>query len=196
MIDQSEVMVGGSTLLSTQKALHGPEFGFSDAEIEACVAELPEELRSVMAGAIRPNEWRPRSYTAVNELVRIAAGKRKSSPEEFARRLGSCAAKQAVGSFLSIFTTFVGPKRVVIGASELWKKQYRPSGELVSQGLSDSGVDFDLRSFPSHPLGCARVTGWFETLAAAAKAKNLRIRHDECFARGGQVCRWELRWDP
>jgi uncharacterized protein (TIGR02265 family) len=42
---------------------------------------------------------------------------------------------------------------------------------------------------------CATVVGWHQRALEMLGAKNPRVVEEECRARGGEVCRYRLRWD-
>jgi hypothetical protein len=195
MLERRNVMVGGSALDATLKSLQKAPLSFSEPELQGLIATLPPDLGASLKSPVLGSEWRPASYEAVNELVALCAKARGKDPAEFALALGKEAGRHAVNSFLRLFTTLLGPRRIVLVSKELWLKQYRPAGDLRTSDMSETGVTFELHGFPSHSLGCARVTGWFISLAEAAKAKNVVVKHGPCAGKGGGFCRWVFTWE-
>jgi hypothetical protein len=194
MRDRKEIAVSGEAIRATFDALREPAFGFTEEEIEKTIATLPPSQAKALSGKILPHEYRPETYEALNELVIACAQARRKKPEEFARELGREAARFATHRALKLFSTLLGPQRIVSFAAQLWQKQYRPAGQLVVAAQTTNSARFDLLDFPSHPIGCARITGWFFTLAAAANAKDLTVTHDPCVGKGADRCVWEFRW--
>lgn len=194
MRDRKEIAVSGEAVRATFDALREPGFGFSQEELDQAIADLPAEQSAVLSGRILAHDYRAGSYEALNELVMVCAQAKRRKPEEFSRELGRAAARFATGRALKLFTTLLGPQRIVTFAAQLWQKQYRPAGQLIVTSDSPGGARFELLDFPSHPLGCARVTGWFYTLAEAASAKELAVTHDPCVGKGADRCVWVFRW--
>ena len=39
------------------------------------------------------------------------------------------------------------------------------------------------------------ITGWFEVSGERTNAKNIRLVHEPCAARGGERCVWNFTWE-
>jgi hypothetical protein len=42
---------------------------------------------------------------------------------------------------------------------------------------------------------CLSVIGWYKRALELCGVRGVAIREDECRAKGGAVCRYQIRWD-
>ena len=75
----------------------------------------------------------------------------------------------------------------------MWSRVY-DRGEMTVES-EENHARIHVADFPSEPAGCGRATGWFRVIGERAGAKNIRVDHASCVARGAEECRWDFNWD-
>jgi len=187
MTADESITVKGSPVRSLQKFL---ESELAPAQREAVLNAVPE-LGGRMRGPILPTETIP--VAALNRLTEEAAKARGEPLEQFARRAGRMAAGDAVHGIYRFFALVLTPAALLSKASQMWSALYN-RGELRVTDQTDHGATIKLLDFPSQLAGCGRTTGWIERMAELTGAKNVRIQHTQCYARGAPHCEWSITW--
>src|SRR6185369_6330939 len=159
-------------------------------QYDAAIAELPEDDRGMLLLRVLPSAHV--RETLLNHLTEVAARAKGEDLESFGRRAGMAEVADAVGlyRFLVIVLT---PNALLAKASTTWSSVHN-TGKMLVENQTAGSVRIRLRDFASEPAHCARLTGWFVRLSEMTGAKDVRITHDQCLARGAADCSWDLQW--
>ncbi len=129
----------------------------------------------------------------LNRLTEEAAKIRGEGIEDFAKRAGREAARDAVKGIYRFFAMVLTPAALLNRASQMWKTLYN-RGDLKVDELSENGARLRLVDFPSEFSGCSRLSGWIEGMAELTGAKSINVNQTQCFAKGGPFCEWQINW--
>ena len=187
MVDES-VTVKGSPVRSLQKFL---ESELTAEQREQVLGSLPPEYAARFRSPILPTETIP-----VHMLNRITeeSAKAKGEPlETFARRAGREGASDAVKGIYRFFALVLTPPALLAKASGMWSSLYN-RGELRVEDQTENSARIRLTNFPSELAGCSRFHGWIERMAELTGAKDVSVDKTQCFAKGGECCEWNLKW--
>jgi uncharacterized protein (TIGR02265 family) len=186
MPDES-VTVKGSPVRSLQKFIDG---NLTPDQREKIFSSLPEAFKRfrspVLATEVVP-------VYMLNRLTEEAAKARGESLEEFARRAGREAARDAVKGIYRFFAMVLTTPALLNRASQMWTTLYN-RGDLRVDEQTDTSAKLRLVNFPSEPAGCARISGWIEGMAELTGAKQIQVKQTQCFAKGGPCCEWQITW--
>lgn len=114
---------------------------------------------------------------------------------EVFERLGTASADANLTTLHKNFLT-PGKPHVFLGkAAQIYRfyyetgsREYRQTGEREGEIVTRDAETF---STPD----CLTVIGWYRRALEMCGAGGVRIDEEECRARGGDVCRYRLRWD-
>ena len=188
MTPDESVTVKGSPVRSLQKFI---EQNLTPEQREAVFRNLPPEYAARLRTPILATETIP-----VHMLNRFAeeAAKVKGEPlEQFARSAGRYSADQAIQGIYRFFALVLTPSALLSKAGQMWGS-LNNRGQLRVEDQQATSARIVLDDYPSEVALCARVEGWIEKMAELTGAKNIQIKHSQCFARGGSRCEWELHW--
>jgi len=159
----------------------------------------PEQLRGVLeklggdaryfTGHLLAHEVVP--LAIVNRFTELAAEAKKEPVKAFARRAGHFGAEMGLKSVYRFVLAVLSLEAVLKKAPFIWTRVY--DGGTVSVETMQNRAVFHVRDFPANVAGCGRITGWLETIAEHAGAKEGRLMHT-CRADGGEECRWDFTW--
>ncbi|HUP58857.1 MAG TPA: TIGR02265 family protein [Thermoanaerobaculia bacterium] len=187
MVDES-VTVKGSPVRSLQK--------FIDSELDAQQREevfgrLPPEYAKRFRSPILATETIP--VHMLNRFTEEAARAKGEDLGSFARRAGREGASDAVKGIYRFFALVMTPPALLSKAGQMWSSLYN-RGELRVEEQTENSARIRLTNFPTEAAGCARLVGWMERMAELTGAKDVKVEHLQCFAKGGACCEWRLRW--
>ncbi len=186
MPDES-VTVKGTPVRSLQKFI---DSNLNADQREKVFAALPAEYSRfrfpVLATEILP-------VYMLNRLTEEAAKVRGEGIEDFAKRAGREAARDAVKGIYRFFAMVLTPAALLKRASQMWKTLYN-RGDLKVDEQTEKGARLRLVDFPSEFAGCSRLTGWIEGMAELAGARSINVIQTQCFAKGGTCCEWQINW--
>jgi hypothetical protein len=184
----SEPTTKGTILRSLLKFV-GKEL--SPEERARAMAALPDADRQVVEQPSILATQKVSEFT-LNRLTAEAAKAKGEALDAFGRRAGRAELADAVGvyRFLTIVLT---PTALLHKASSLWSTVHS-HGRLLVENESAGSARVRLVDFPSEEAHCARMGGWFEGAAEMTGAKQHRVLHDVCMARGAADCQWQLTW--
>lgn len=131
--------------------------------------------------------------SVLNQITEEAARVKGEPVEQFARRAGQFAAREAVSTVMRFLIRVFTPDTLLQKGGTVWKSVYN-RGELRAVREGETQARVTLTDFPSEPAGCARITGWIEEMAKMTQVDSLSVRQVRCFSRGAPACEWEIRW--
>jgi uncharacterized protein (TIGR02265 family) len=113
---------------------------------------------------------------------------------EVFERLGAASADANLATLHKGFLT-PGRPHVFLGkAPQIYGFYYETGRRTYEQTGESSGVmtTYDAETFSAPD--CLSVIGWYKRALELCGVQNVSIREDECRARGGQVCRYQVSW--
>jgi uncharacterized protein (TIGR02265 family) len=162
------------------------------AGLQSLLAQMDAEDRRALE-AILTVKWYP---FALGErldaaIVRVL-GDGKTDVFE---RLGQASADVNLTTLHKNFLT-PGKPHVFLGkAAQIYRFYYETGSRAYEQTGERSGTmtTYDAETFSTPD--CLTVIGWYRRALEMCGASGITIDEDECRARGGAVCRYQLRWD-
>jgi uncharacterized protein (TIGR02265 family) len=114
---------------------------------------------------------------------------------QFFERIGAASAEQNLGGVHKQFLVEGDPHAFLSRAPMIYAFYYdQGRREYERTGATEAVLttrDAEAFSVPD----CATVVGWHRRALEMLGAKNPRVVEEECRARGGEVCRYRIRWD-
>lgn len=177
-------------VLKTRLAFIDQHWGKQGLEkvIGSLSKEDQEALRVILTVKWYPFEVGERLDAAI---VRELGGGRT----EVFERLGAASADANLSTLHKNFLT-PGKPHVFLGKAPLIYGFYYETGRRTYEKTGDnSGVmtTYDAETFSAPD--CLSVIGWYKRALELCGAQGVAIREDECRAKGGSVCRYQIRWD-
>lgn len=163
----------------------------SGAQLKAAVESLPEDERKWFTGHLLAHQQVP--YSAVNRFTEAAAREKGEDLESFAQRAGEYGAQLGLKTVYKFVMMVLSIEAVLRKAPLMWSRVYDKGTMTVES--EDKTARIHITDFPSEAAGCGRATGWFRVIGERAGAKNIRLEHALCVARGDEECRWDFEWD-
>jgi predicted hydrocarbon binding protein len=188
MARDESVTVKGSPVRSLQKFL---EAELTPAQRDAVLASLPPAYAARLRGIVLATEIIP--VYILNVMTEEAARARGERLDAFARRAGREGAADALKGIYRFFAMVMTPGSLLGRASQMWSSLYN-RGAMRVETQTDRSAVIKLVDFPSEAAGCARVTGWIERMGEMTGAKEVRVQHVQCAAKGAPQCEWTITW--
>ncbi len=163
----------------------------STDQFHAAIESLPPEERGWFTGHLLAHQQIP--YSAVNRFNEAAAAQKGEPLETFATRAGRFGAEQGIKTVYKFVMMVMSIESVLRKAPLMWSRVYDGGTMIVEPG--DRSARIHVTDFPSEVAGCSRATGWFAVIGERAGAKNIKVDHAVCAARGDHECRWDFTWD-
>jgi uncharacterized protein (TIGR02265 family) len=114
---------------------------------------------------------------------------------QFFERIGAASAEENLGGVHKQFLVEGDPHAFLARAPMIYAFYYdQGRREYEKTGANEAVLttrDAEAFSVPD----CATVVGWHKRALEMLGARNPRVVEEECRARGGDVCRYRLRWD-
>jgi V4R domain len=139
--------------------------------------------------------WYPAStYVEMLHAVDATLGENGAREKEILRRAGAYAAEYDLTRIHRVLFRFANPGFVLERSTEIWGRFFdtghwkivRPTSTSVDALLTDFGlVDRAV---------CTYLEAYLRRLFELVGAKDVEIRHPECRARGGKVCKFLGSW--
>ena len=164
----------------------------SGIELKNVLESLPEDERKWFTGHLLAHQQVP--YSAVNRFTEAAAKEKGEDLESFAQKAGEYGAQQGLKTVYKFVMMVLSIEAVLRKAPLMWSRVY-DAGTMTVDSDEDNKARIHVTDFPSEPAGCGRATGWFRVIGERAGAKNIRLDHAKCVARGDDECRWDFEWD-
>ena len=158
-------------------------------QLKSALAALGPDQARLFGGELLANEQVPLGL--VNQFTKAAAAQKGEDVEHFAIRAGRFGADLGLKTVYKFIMALLSPQSVLRTAPMMWKKVYDSGQMIVEPG--DNSATIHVRQFVPDPAGCGRITGWFSVIAEKS-AKNPKIVHAKCGARGDAECIWQFHW--
>ena len=180
--------IKGINLTHTRAFLESA-FGFEGWATAA--AEMTPAARAAMDGVVAVG-WYPGELHT--ELLRAMEVTLSARDRDVVPHAGAFAAEYDVSRIHRILFRGLNPGLLLEKATDIWGRYYesgkwqieRPSSTTTAASLSDFSI-VDARY-------CRFLAGYFLRMFELVGAKDVRVRHTRCRARGDAVCRYDGEW--
>lgn len=165
---------------------------FGKEATDRVLATLSESDRKAL-GSVLTVKWYPIDLgTRLDDAIVKVLGNGKA---EFFERLGVASAEK---NLTSVHKAFVAPgdphaflTRTPVIYSMYYEKGRREYEKTGDRSATLTTHDAEAFSAPD----CLTIVGWHRRALEMCGASNVRVVEDECRAKGGSVCRYQLSWD-
>lgn len=160
--------------------------------LERVIAALPDDdqraLRTVLTVKWYPFPLGERLDAAIVSV--LGGGK-----TEVFEALGVASADANLSSVHKQFLTPGRPHAFLAKAPQIYGFYYETGRRTYEQTGENAGVMTTHEAETFSAPDCLSVIGWYRRALELCGAHGVAIDEDECRARGGQVCRYRIRWD-
>ena len=159
--------------------------------VQKVLGTLGDEDRKALK-LVLPVQWYPFELgkRLDDAIVKVVGGGRA----DFFERLGAASAEQNLATLHKGFLAPGRPHDFLAKAPQVYRLYYE-TGRREYQPTGDkSGVltTYDAETFSAPD--CQTVIGWHKRALELCGVSGVKITHDECRARGGAVCRYNVSW--
>jgi len=163
-----------------------------DEAVERVLQRLDPADRETLSGIVTSVGWFPFELgKKLDEAVVEVLG---NGDEKFFLRLGAASAVQNLTGVHRHFIKEKDPQAFLEKTPMIYDFYYDIGHREYEKTGPKEGVitTYDAETF-SEP-DCLTVIGWYEQGLKMCGAVNVRITEEECRAKGGDVCRYRLKW--
>ncbi len=166
--------------------------GIAGAEgVEKVLAALPEADRAELQ-RILTVKWYPFEVgKRLDDAIVSALGHGRP---EFFERLGAASAEQNLGSIHSGFMAPGRPHEFLAKAPTVYALYYETGSREYQQTGEREGVLTTRDAGTFSAPDCLTVVGWYRKALQLCGARGVEITEEECRAKGGEVCRYRVKW--
>lgn len=160
--------------------------------VERVLATLAPDLQRTLRMLFTSN-WYPFGIGKAldDAIVRVLGGGRP----EFFERLGEASAETNLGSIHASYLTKGDAHAFLAKSPSIYSLYYEAGRREYQQIGSKEGVlvthDADTFSAPD----CLTVVGWYRKALEMCGVGGATVVEEECRAKGGNVCRYRVRWE-
>lgn len=167
---------------------------FGAAAEEKVKAQLSEEDRTLLFGKkILPIGWV--DYGAYTRYMIAADRLFGKGDKELIVTMNREIANTDTRGLYRIFFMVLTTKAIFTKAGQLWRLYY-DKGSLTVTSEKSNQCEFNIVGIPDIPHHHEYANyGYFGELGRLTGAKNIKIMHPKCQARGDEVCRFNFYWD-
>ncbi len=139
------------------------------------------------------------SWYELSLLLHVMAateGRIKLPPgRTLAWEMGRFSADYGLKTIYKVFFKVADPGFIIRKSSQVFSAYY-DSGAMEVLGTEGKTADLRLTGFNQpHAWFCDRLMGWMERTLELSGAKNARMVHPKCLARGDATCDYSGRWE-
>lgn len=164
---------------------------FGKDAVQRVIASLPAEdqrpFRLLFTSNWYPFELGKRLDDAI---VRVVGQGRA----DFFERLGAASAEKNLASLHAGYLTPGNPQAFLAKAPQVYslyyesgRREYTPTGPTAG-----TLTTYDAETFSAPD--CLTVVGWYRKALELCGATRVSVVEEECRAKGGAVCRYQVRW--
>ncbi len=159
--------------------------------LDKVLASLPEEDQRALRTVLTV-KWYP--FAIGERLDHAIVDVLGEGRTEVFERLGAASADANLGGVHKQFLT-PGRPHVFLGkAPQIYGFYYETGRRTYEQTGETSGVLTTYEAETFSTPDCLSVIGWYKRALELCGVQNVSIEEDECRARGGEVCRYNVRW--
>jgi hypothetical protein len=156
------------------------------------LAALPRDDADIVSAALGVG-WYPLALYA--RLLRAVDQQLGQGDLRAIRPITRFEAERDLPTIHRLLLKMVNPVFVVEKMAELWPR-YHSTGQLRIERRGDRAVDATLADWSSDEALCVGFQAYCERAIELAGARDVRIAHSICRARGGAVCFFRVKWGP
>jgi hypothetical protein len=160
--------------------------------LERVLARLSAEDREVLSRLL-PAGWYPFELGRLVDqaIVEVLGG----GDENYFVRLGRDSATRNLTGVHRAFVRPGDPHGFLVQSPDIHVFYYDRGHRTYERTGEKEGVftTYDAETFST--ADCLTIVGWHTKALEMCGATGVRIVEEECRARGGQVCRYRVRWD-
>lgn len=166
----------------------------TDAEtFEALLGHLAPENRNILAQPILQSSWYELSLLL--DVMAAAEGRIALTPgRSLAWEMGRFSAEFGLKTIYKVFFKVADPGFIIRKSSQVFSTYY-DSGRMEVIASEERAATMRITGFDQpHVWFCDRILGWMERTLELSGAKNPRLSHPKCMARGDASCDYSGRW--
>ncbi len=164
---------------------------FGAAGVERVLAGLhPEDRRSLKVIMIIQSYPFDLGKRLDEAIVRILGG---GNPAFF-ERLGEASATKNLSTLHKVFLTPGNPHAFLRKAPSIYALYYETGRRDYQQTGEREGVLTTYEAETFSAPDCLTVVGWYRKALEMCGAQGVKVKEEECRARGGKVCRYRVSW--
>jgi hypothetical protein len=165
---------------------------FGQKGVEKIFLGLPEADRSVLENPINQVQWY--DFDLGQRLdAAIVAGLGKGDPRIF-EAMGAASAKQSLSTIHKFYLDPGNPQGFLLRAPLIYHVYYDQGWREYKPTSPTSGVMTTFEAETYSTTDCLTVIGWYKQALAMCGAKQVEMVEETCRARGGEFCRYNVRW--
>jgi len=165
---------------------------FGTEGLQRILASLPDSDQRTLRMLFTSN-WYPFDLGKAldDAIVRVLGG----GKSEFFERLGAASAEKNLSSIHTGYLTRGDAHGFLSKSPSFYSLYYETGRREYTQAGPKEGVlvTYDAETFSAPD--CLTVVGWYKKALEMCGVKGVKIKEEECRARGGAVCRYRVSWD-
>jgi uncharacterized protein (TIGR02265 family) len=181
--------VKGSVLLS-RRAFVAKHFG--EAAWEQVLTGLPAEDRAALGGMVLSVGWF--DFKLGERLDAAIVRTLGKGDERVFEKIGEMSADENLNGVHKHFLVPGNPQKFLAQAGDIYRFYYDAGRRTYEATGPTSGVLTTYEATTFSRLDCLTIVGWHRRALEMCGARDVRIREEDCRARGAEVCRYRLEW--
>jgi uncharacterized protein (TIGR02265 family) len=154
-------------------------------------AALKPETQTALDSYIAASWYPANVYVELLQALDVTLGK---GDGELLKRAGAYAAEYDLTRIHRVFFRLANPAFVLEKSMEIWSRFF-DTGQWKVTRPTPTSADGQLHDFRIVDTAvCAYLNAYLQRLFELVGAKHVEVRHVECRARGGKVCRFAMTW--
>jgi predicted hydrocarbon binding protein len=179
--------VKGSKITSKLEFLRD-EFG--DQGVDETLASLAEDDRQAVRTALEIG-WYP--HELYERLLRAVVDGPGRGDEALLDRIGRHNAERQAGGAYRVYYRSKDPGAVLEAMVPMHSMLNDP-GQMEVEARSDGHLTIVVDEPPGNPLVCRVARTFYQRSVELCSARDVTVSEVECSGRGGERCRFEVRW--
>lgn len=181
--------IKGSILTSRLEYLKGR---FGERSVEAVLASLPNGDQVVLRKSINPAGWYHfQTGQRLDEAIVKVVGQGNAKLFE---EMGASSAEQSLSGVQKFYLDPGNPQGFMLRAPLIYHVYYDKGWRDYRATGPTSGVMTTYQAETYSAEDCLTVIGWYKQALRMCGAMDVEIIEDSCRARGGEFCRYLVRW--
>jgi len=176
------------TKITSKVAFVRDEYG--DEGVENLLASLPEDDRKAVRTALEIG-WYP--HQLYERLLRAMVDGPGGGDEALLDRIGRHNAERQAGGAYSVYFRSKKPIEVLEAMVPIHSMLNDP-GEMEVEARADKHLSIVVVEPPGDPLVCRVARAFYHRSIELCGARSVSVRELECSGKGGERCRFEVRW--
>jgi len=153
---------------------------------------LSVEAQAALGSTILPSNWY--EFSHLLELMKRAEVHLPRGAKSMAWEMGRYSAESGLSTVYKIFFRVADVSFILKKTAQVFSNYY-DSGTMETVSITDKSALVSLRGFDQPSVHfCDRLLGWMERTVEMTGAKNVRMTHPRCIARGNDHCEYRGDW--